>query len=111
MQKIILIIDTNKNINNQTFKLIHEHSLEYKQKEKIKPLYNEVILEWDDYKNICINNLQRIDIFIKEKCLDFCKAIYQSKKYNFAFSEKKVIQLIKNWKKNSIKFTINKSFI
>ena len=60
--------------------------------------------------------MERIDIFNKEKCLEVCKALYQSKKYNFAFDEKKVLKFIKNWKKNSIKFSeystvIKKNFI
>ena len=33
------------------------------------------------------------------------KQIYEKKNYEFEFDEKKILKLINNWKKNSIKFT------
>lgn len=46
--KIELLIDADNNINNQKFKVIHDHSSDCIQKEKIIPLNKVVILEWDD---------------------------------------------------------------
>lgn len=39
------------------FKLIHEHSLECKEKEIVIQNNNKIINEWEEFKNLCFNYL------------------------------------------------------
>ena len=107
--KIDLLVDINENItnSNQKFKIIKDHSYECYKLEKINFENEEKINEWEEFKNKSINYLNNTQVeFNINLAIDNLKKIYDESKYDFIFDKVKMKKLIKNWQRNSIKFSM-----
>ena len=82
-----------------------DHSTECKNLEIIKPTIKKEINKWEEYKELCINFLETTDNYNKNYLLKEFNKIYEKGEYEFLKDEKKLLNIIKTWKRNSLKFT------
>ena len=105
--KIEMNIDIKLILTNQKFKIINNHSDECYKITKLNNDNKEIINEWEEFKNKAYNYLNNFKGEFNYKiALDNLKVIYNQSKYNFVFNNDKITKLIKNWQRNSVKFSM-----
>ena len=97
-------IDNKNNNYEQKFKLINDHSLECKNFEIVTPKIKSEINNWEEFKDKCFNFLENTDNYDNKILIKECQKSFQKGTYDFSFNEKKILNFIKSWKRNSIKF-------
>lgn len=74
-----------ENINPKYFQVIKDHSYECSKLYNIKIDNNNLILNWENFKNKCINYLDKEENIIKEVCLNQFEKIYNDNKNKYDF--------------------------
>ena len=94
-------------ITNQKFKIINNHSNECYKITKLNNENKEIINEWEEFKNKAYNYLNNFKgEFNNKTALDNLKLIYSQSKYNFISNNDEATKLVKNWQRNSVKFSM-----
>ena len=103
--EIILEINNQNNNNEQKFKFIKDHSLDCKNFEIVNPKIKTEINKWEEFKDKCYNFLENTNIYDNKSLIKEFHNIFEKGEYNFTFNEKKLVNMIKHWKRNSIKYS------
>ena len=82
--------------SNKKFKMVTDHSKEFYNLEKMEPINNNIINEWEDFTYKIYNYLNNIkDEYDNKKVIEKIKSIYNNNKYTFNYNENKINKLIK----------------
>ena len=82
------------------FKMIEKHSYQcISLNQKSSLVNNELVYNWETYKNKCLNFLEENDDLKKSKVIDEFLKFYNETQYNFIFYRNKMLSLYKEWKK------------
>ena len=103
--EIILQISNQNNITDQKFIMIKDHSEECKNLEIINPKLRNEINKWDEFRDKCINYMEKADNYENKFLINEFHKIFDKGSYDFEINDKKLVNIIRNWKRNSIKFT------
>ena len=82
-----------------------DHSLECKELELLQPNIKMEINKWEEFKDLSLNFLEKKDSYDNKYLLKEFNKIYQNGEYKFLNDDKKMLKIIKTWKRNSLKFT------
>ena len=85
--------------------MIKDHSEECKNLEIINPKLRNEINKWDELRDKCINYMEKADNYENKFLINEFHKIFDKGSYDFEINDKKLVNIIRNWKRNSIKFT------
>ena len=85
--------------------MIKYYSEECKNLEIINPKLRNEINKWDEFRDKCINYMEKADNYENKFLINEFNKIFDKGSYNFEINDKKLVNIIRNWKRNSIKFT------
>lgn len=72
---------------------------------KHNPKKKKILDDWDKYKNLCINEFNKIDNYKRSELISIAQKIYNENPYEFKYTENRIKSMIADWKKTSQRFT------
>ena len=85
--------------------MIENHSYQcISLNQKSSLVNNELVYNWETYKNKCLNFLEENDNLKKSNVIDEFLKLYNETQYNFTFDRNKMLFYIKNGKKIALNF-------
>ena len=92
-----IILETNKQntISEQKFIMTKDHSLDCKNLELLQPKIKMEINKWEEFKDLCLNFLEKTDSYDNKYLLKEFNKIYQNGEYKFLNDDKKMLKIKK----------------
>ena len=95
----------NKDINFN-YKITGTHSFECESLfTKNNPKKKKILDDWDKYKNLCINEFNKIANYKRSELISIAQKIYNDNTYEFKYTDNRIKNMIADWKKTSQRFT------